>query len=62
MPEDAPVMSTTFPAIHSLNIDLFTKYRSLKVRYGGKMKMSVMKDTGGSIMFNNLCVRSMVAE
>jgi len=36
MPEYAPVMSITFPATSSLNMDLLMERRSLKNRYAGR--------------------------
>lgn len=59
MPEAAPVINTTFPETSSLEImDLFTKRRSLKVRKGGRKKMSRISVRGGSRMFINLWNKS----
>lgn len=43
MPEDAPVMSTTFPATSSLSRDLRIKKRELKDRNESRKKRSVMR-------------------
>jgi len=52
MPDDAPVISITFPATFSLKIDLTMKRRILNSRYGGKMSSKIARLRGGTRMFN----------
>jgi hypothetical protein len=51
MPEDAPVIRTTFPATFSLFIDLFMRLINLETRKYGKKRSSRINVIGGSTMF-----------
>ena len=62
MPEDAPVISTTFPVTSSLYVNPFTRPRYLRTRYGGKIKRSIMSATGGSKIFINILVISIALQ
>lgn len=52
MPEEAPVISTTFPATFSLKIDLTMKRRILNNKNGGKISTRIAKLRGGTRTFN----------
>jgi len=63
MPEDAPVISTTFPATSSLYaVNPFMRPRNLRTRYGGKIKRSTMSAIGGSKIFINFLVISIALQ
>jgi hypothetical protein len=51
MPEDAPVMSITFPATSSLNMDLLMERRSWKNRYVGRKVPNMVRAMGGIMIF-----------
>lgn len=61
MPEDAPVISTTFPATSSLNMVLMVNRRNLNKKYGGMKKGSVTNATKGTVMFKNLLINSIAS-
>jgi len=52
MPEDAPVISITFPATFSLKMDLTMKPIILYNRYGGKISSKIARLRGGTKTFN----------
>jgi hypothetical protein len=54
MPEDAPVIRTTFPATFSLVIYLLMQLINLKTRNNGKKRSSSVNVIGGSTMFMTL--------
>lgn len=56
MPEDAPVMSTTFPVTFSQNSGLMVERRNLKNRYSGRKKRSEVRPMGGTTMFRTVRV------
>ena len=58
IPEDAPVISATLPATFSMNMYLFKEKRNLRRRNGGIKRSNKMKVKGRSIMFKNLCSKS----
>lgn len=58
MPEDAPVMSMTFPATFSQNRGLMIERRNLRNRYGGRKKSSKVRPMGGSTMFSSVLMIS----
>lgn len=51
MPEDAPVMRTTFPTTSSAKTDLMVEWTSLNMRRGGRSKRRLIKVMGGTAMF-----------
>lgn len=54
MPEDAPVISITFPATSSRYMDFMVEMRSLKNRYVGRKKTSIVRPVGGTTRFKTL--------
>lgn len=61
MPEDAPVMRTTFPATSSAKRDLMVEWTSLKMRRGGRNKRRVIKVMGGTAMSSIWLTMSMAS-
>lgn len=59
MPEDAPAMSTTFPATFSRNSGFMVERRNLKNRYGGRKKSNEVRPMGGTTMFSSVLMISM---
>ena len=59
MPEEAPVMTTTFPKMSSLKMGRAMLKRYLKKRYGGKTKINKVRDIVGIKMFIILLMISM---
>ena len=57
VPEDAPVMSITFPATFSMNMDFMLDRRSLKniyiyiYIYIGRMKTNMVRTLGETVMY-----------
>ena len=61
MPEDAPVMSSTFPVTSSLNMDFMVERRSLKSRYVGRKETDMIRAMGGTMIFMILWMKSMAS-
>jgi hypothetical protein len=61
MPEYAPVMSITFPATSSLNMDLLMERRSLKNRYAGRKVTNMVRAMGGIMIFMILWMISLAS-
>lgn len=62
MPEDAPVMRTTFPAMFSLKTGrMALETKNLMKRYGGRKKRSKVRAIGGITMFITLLSISMAS-
>lgn len=59
MPEEAPVMRTTFPAIFSAKKERKKEKKYLKTAYGGKKNKRVRKVDGGATKFKNPFINSM---
>lgn len=59
MPEDAPVISITFPATSSLNMDFVVERRSLKSSYIGRKETNMIRAMGGTMIFMILWMKSM---
>lgn len=59
MPEDAPVMSMTFPVTFCRNSGFMVDRRNLKNRYGGRKKRSEVRPMGGTTMYSTVLMISM---
>lgn len=59
MPEEAPVIRTTFPAIFSGKKERKTEKKYLKTAYGGRKNKRVKKVHGGTTKFKNPFINSM---
>lgn len=54
MPEDAPMISTTFPATFSLDMVFLIQLSNLKTRYGSKHRSAMIVIIRGRAIFMNL--------